>query len=110
MEAMMHWRLPHPPVAGSFRRLAAICALAALPTIAIPLAHGQERTLPCVDPRTGAPLEIRGVRVHAGAIDSTWVPDSTRLCVGSTEGALPLAVSDGAGGSYIAWLDNHGLE
>src|SRR5204862_536282 len=97
-EATMSWprtlpifptRFPSHHVAG--------CMLLLVATIAVS-ARAQERIISCRDPRTQLPVEIRAVRVRAGAIDSTWTPDSTRLCIGSTEGVLPSAVTDGTGG------------
>src|ERR1044071_5126181 len=106
----MLWRRPFPTVHGLCRRAMFILLAALSSSTLAGAAAAQERSISCKDPRTQVPVEIRAVRICAGAIDSTWTPDSTRLCIGSTEGVLPLAAGDGAGGAFVAWLDNHRLE
>jgi hypothetical protein len=61
--------------------------------------------LPCVDPLTGRTVLRFAKRISAeGLADTTWQPDSTRHGIALEEVAQQL-VSDGAGGSYVAWVD-----
>jgi hypothetical protein len=64
----------------------------------------------CTDVRTGTPFEFRAQHVlGTGALDSTWVPDSSRMCVGSLAGGRQHLVRDGAGGTFFASVDErHG--
>ncbi len=61
--------------------------------------------LPCVDPLTGRTV-LRFVKriTSSGLADTTWQPDSTRHGIALEEVAQQLA-SDGAIGSYVAWVD-----
>ena len=62
--------------------------------------------IPCVDVRTGIPFSLWAQHLQAsGSVDSTWTPDTTRLCLGSIDGIRDHMVPDGAGGAYVAWLD-----
>jgi hypothetical protein len=61
--------------------------------------------LPCVDPLTGRTVLRFAKRITAqGLADTTWQPDSARHGIALEEVAQQL-VSDGAGGSYVAWVD-----
>ena len=41
----------------------------------------------------------------SGAIDPVWPTDGLAICTASGEQILPRAVTDGAGGAIVAWLD-----
>src|SRR5262249_39061037 len=100
----MLWRRPLPIFAGKCRRAPRSFPTVPVLVLCLALGHPQRaateeiRSLTCADPRTGQSVSIHAIRVQAGVIDSTWQPDSTRLCIGSTEVAMPLAVGDGVGG------------
>ena len=63
------------------------------------------RAVECVDIRTGSLFEYRAQHLlSSGAIDESWVPDTSNCCLGSPEGIREHVIPDGQGGSYAAWV------
>lgn len=60
----------------------------------------------CVDMRTGNPFMFQAQRLLlSGSRDASWMPDSSRLCLGSMEGVEYTRIADGSGGAFIGWVD-----
>jgi hypothetical protein len=101
----------HRVVAGPLVLILALsAALAAGPAAASSDSTGTFADT-CVDARTGTPFEFHAKHLLASsAIDSTWTPSSTPLCVGSLDGLQGNVLADGAGGAYVGWVDHRQVD
>jgi len=74
--------------------------------LAVNTAAATGTAIECLDLRSGSPFAFQAARVlQTGARDSAWVPDSSRLCLGSVEGIEFERVGDESGGGFVAWAD-----
>lgn len=65
----------------------------------------RRESIDCSDVRSGEVFELRAQRILlTGQRDTTWVPDSTSVCLGSVEGLPQRVVPDGDGGAFIGWV------
>lgn len=60
-----------------------------------------------VDSRSGTEADLYLQRITAsGAIAAGWQPNGDTLCVALHDQSSPVIVSDGAGGAFVAWVDD----
>lgn len=65
----------------------------------------------CIDVRTGTRFEFHARHLlSTGAIDSSWTPGASQLCLPSLEGLQGNVVADGTGGAYVGWVDDRGID
>lgn len=68
--------------------------------------HATGHPVSCLDIRRGETFDLRAERVLlSGAVDTTWVPDSSRLCVGNADGVSSGAIAMSDSGTLVAWVD-----
>ncbi len=60
----------------------------------------------CTDFRSGFAFSVRAQHVLGnGTIATGWIPDGSRLCLGSAQEVSSVLVADGSGGAYVIWVD-----
>ena len=92
--------------AGPISIPSASAGQAARASVAVSPDSAAGKFVSCIDMRTAGPFPFQAERILlSGARNDAWVPDMSRLCLGSMEGVAYERVADGNGGEFVGWVD-----